>query len=184
MASINLSITSERVNQTTLVKSGQARGNVQRVTDLLQALVHGAAQGDVVVTVGSSDPVAASQTITCAQADATANDTISLLGQTLTAKASGANGTTQFDIGASNSEMATNLAACINANTTLTKYAVASASSAVVTVTLRYRGALGNLMRITSVTVGGGTPFTLSGSGYFTSGAGDDSGSVSTLSRS
>lgn len=60
--------------------------------------------------------------------------------------------------GASDDADATNLAAAINADSTLNKYLTASAATNVVTVTAKQRGAIGNLISLvasgTGVTVG------------------------------
>jgi phage tail sheath gpL-like len=68
----------------------------------------------------------------------------------LTAKASGANGTTQFNAETSNTVMATNLKNCINANTTLNKHLLATSSSGTVTITARLKGSIGNLITLAS----------------------------------
>ena len=95
------------------------------------------------------------------------DDTIVIGGTTLTAKTTGANGTTQFTRGVSDTADAAALAACINANTTLAKIVRASSALGVVTIYCLYPGPIGNLVTVTST---GGTitvPATL------TSGASD-----------
>jgi hypothetical protein len=95
----------------------------------------------------------------------TADQTLTVSGITLTAKDSGANGTTEFDTSASSvSVTAANLAATINANTTLNKIVVATSALGVVTVTVRAPGLVGNYLialtesmdNTTTVTYAGG----------------------------
>lgn len=77
-----------------------------------------------------------------------ADETLSVLNTTLTAKDSGANGTTQFNTAVSNTTTATNLAACINANTTLNKQVVATSALGVVTITSLIPGTIGNGLQL------------------------------------
>lgn len=123
---------------------------IRDVCRQLKRVAAGVAAGEVQVSHSSSNPVAASASIVITHADLADADTITVCRQTITAKTSGANGTTQFNIGADASADATALAACINANTTLSKYVTASANSNTVTVTAKVKGAWGNLLSITS----------------------------------
>lgn len=116
----------------------------------LKRVAAGIAAGEVQVSHSSTNPVAASASVEITHANLAANDTIVVCRQTLTAKASGANGTTEYNIGADAAADATALAACINANTTLSKYVTASAADDTVTVTCKLKGAWGNLLSITS----------------------------------
>lgn len=102
----------------------------------------GAAEGNKSVNIiCQSGGVQASGTITFASfAD---SDTITVNGVTLTGKTTPTLAT-EFAVGASNSECATNAAACINASATLNKMVVASASAAVVTVSAIVPGPWGN----------------------------------------
>jgi hypothetical protein len=77
----------------------------------------------------------------------TADETLTVAGVTLTAKDSGANGTTEFNTSASVvATTAANLAATINANTTLNKIVVATSALGVVTVTSKVAGLVGNYL--------------------------------------
>jgi phage tail sheath gpL-like len=79
----------------------------------------------------------------------TADQTMLVLNTTLTAKDSGANGTTQFNTSASDVAVtATNLAACINANTTLNKQVSATSAAGVVTITAKVPGVVGNGLQL------------------------------------
>jgi len=90
----------------------------------------------------STTVVQASGTITLSAF--VANDTVTVNGTVLTGKAS-PSGAVQFLIGASDTATAANLAACINANTTLNKQVVATSAAAIVTITALVPGAFGNL---------------------------------------
>lgn len=84
----------------------------------------------------------------------TADETMVVAGVTLTAKDSGANGTTQFNTSNTDTLVtAQNLAACINANTTLNKFLSASAAgahpSSTVTITCIVPGLIGNGLILT-----------------------------------
>lgn len=72
------------------------------------------------------------------------NDTCTINGVVITAATTG-NGTTSFTIGTTLAISATNMAACINANTTLQNQIYAQASGAIVTMTCRIPGTIGNL---------------------------------------
>jgi hypothetical protein len=74
-------------------------------------------------------------TITCVQANTDADDTVSIGGVTMTAKASGAAGQNQFDIGADNAEMTANLLAKLQAHDRLDGIATFVAVSNVITAT-------------------------------------------------
>lgn len=117
--------------------------------------------------------VRASVTVTCDRsATVDGTDELAFLGVTLAVEAAPAN-QNQFLKGANNGAMATNLAACINAHTTLTKFVHASASSADVVITFRIPGEPMNFIPITEV----GNGMSLS-SALFAGGVGMDSSAV------
>jgi phage tail sheath gpL-like len=113
------------------------------------------ARGSLVSTIDDGNEAAASGTFTFSGAS-TAGDTILINGVTFTAVASGATGN-QFNVGASASAQATNLASAINGsatalvNTTVT----ALAASGVVTITAVKNGAMGNAVTIAKGTDAG-----------------------------
>lgn len=76
-----------------------------------------------------------------------ANDTIVIGGVTLTAVASNPT-SAQFLVGGSNSATATNLAAAINANTSLNPQVQATVASNVVTIACLIPGTIGNLVTL------------------------------------
>lgn len=100
----------------------------------------------------NDDDVASSATLTMDFTNQAANDTIQIGNMTLTAKASGAAGA-QFNIGGSNTASAVNLAAAINANSTLLQ---ATSAAAIVTVKAASTGTLGNAIPIILVQVAAG----------------------------
>lgn len=94
-----------------------------------------------------NNPVKASGTLTLDTVVAT--DAVVINGQTLTAVASGAT-TDQWNLGASDTEAATNLAAKINAHAAFTGICTASASETVVTVSAARPGLIGNAITLVS----------------------------------
>lgn len=132
------------------------RKYIAALEEYLRKLKSGTAAAYVYSTVGL---VRASQTVTCAQASAVdGTDELTVAGTVLAVEASSAN-ENQFLKGASNSAFATNLAACINAHTTLSKIVRASASGAVCTITSKVPGIIGNLITLAET----GNGFTLGG---------------------
>jgi len=160
-----------------LTRVGDAKGFMARLQQFLDKVQSGNVAGNVSITahIGGTAGVQAAATATCAAV--TANDTVTIGGLALTAIAD--NGTptaVQFKIGSGggagqNAECATNLAAAINANTTLNKFVVASAAAAVVTVTALNASLLGSKVTFVS---SNGTRLAVTGSGYLAGGAGDD----------
>ncbi len=142
----------------------------------LEKIQSGGEPGNVSLSVqlGGTAAVRASSTATCASVVAT--DTIVIGGTTLTAIANAGTPTSaQFRIGTGggagqNAMCAANIAAAINANTTINKLVYATSAAAVVTITALQAGAVGNKITLTST---GGT-ITVTGSGFLASGAGDD----------
>ena len=90
----------------------------------------------------------ASATITCTQASAATGDSVTIGGQTFTIVASSPTAGSTFLAGASDSAMATNLAATINANAALLGVLTASASSGVVTITADEAGLVGEAIEL------------------------------------
>lgn len=96
-------------------------------------------------------------------AAATANDTVLINGVTFTAVASGATGN-QWNVGASATATATNLAAAINASVTalVSGYVTATSALGVVTVKSVFYGTAGNMVTIAKG-VDAGSVITVSG---------------------
>jgi hypothetical protein len=89
----------------------------------------------------------ASGTITCATV--VADNTVTINGVTLTGKAS-PSGETQFDSDGSDTVVAAAIAACINANSSLTGIVTATSAAAVVTVSAYSKGLMGNAITLAS----------------------------------
>jgi hypothetical protein len=129
---------------------------IQRLaTELVATAVRG---GTVAARVDSLTSVAATGTITCVQADATAGDKLHFLlpGRsvpiTLTAVA-GAAGTDQYSIDTGDNEMAASLEAAIDASPRLAKWITASSSTDTVTITSTRGGtSANNLLMVKEVT--------------------------------
>lgn len=124
--------------------TGRMVGN--RLLNYLAGVV-GGKSGHLTVSVEDSTAAKASAEITVSQADAVADDTVTIGGVVLTAKSSGAS-TDEFNIGASDAALATNLAAAINAQATLSQVVTASSAADVVTVTCNYPGVVGNIITL------------------------------------
>lgn len=120
--------------------------NVFRLMDWLRGFAKGTRSGSMLVKIGA---VKATGTVTFTGRP-TANETMTVLNQTLTAKDSGANGTTQFNTDvALVAVTAASLAACINANTSLTGKVTATSALGVVTITAVVPGLIGNGLDLT-----------------------------------
>jgi hypothetical protein len=160
-----------------LTRVGDAKGFMANLRNYLDKVESGNVAGNVSVTaqIGGTAGVQAAATATCA--GVLANDTVTIGGLALTAVADNATPTAvQFKIGSGggagqNTECGGNLAACINANTTLNKFVVASNAAGVVTVTALSASLLGSKVTFVS---SNGTRLAVTGSGYLAGGAGDD----------
>lgn len=95
------------------------------------------------VQTDCEDPVAASMTFSLASV--AGDDTVVIGGVTLTAKAS-PTGEAQWSQAGTDAVDAAALAACINAHSTLSKIVTATAVDAVVTVTCKVKGFIGNFI--------------------------------------
>lgn len=108
--------------------------------DSVNALDIGANVGVATFNIGA---VAASGTVTLSSF--AADDTVTVMGVVLTGKASPSTDV-QFTIGASDTLTAASLAACINAKATLNPVVSATSAAAVVTITSKIPGTIGNLI--------------------------------------
>jgi phage tail sheath gpL-like len=140
---------------------------IRDLANYLQALASGSEKGTVYAHSSSSDPVAASATVTCATVSA--DDTVTIGATTLTAKAS-PSGENEFSQAGSDGADGDSLASKINAHSVLSKVVSASSDGAgVVTITALQRGSAGNSIALTS---SNGTRLACTGSGKLASGAG------------
>jgi phage tail sheath gpL-like len=173
-----LVLTVKTSNDVSLFKqASQDRENLNRLINLLSGVNIGAVQATVDVQSSTSDPVAATASIALTYANIDADDTVTICNTVLTAKASGANGTTQFNKQTNATTTAANLVTCINANTTLNKLVVATSSSGTVTLTARQKGVCGNGFALTT------SDATAFGLTAFASGAGGATDTAVSIAR-
>ena len=129
------------------LSSGNSNIILNEIADFMQDLVKGVWSSNIQVIQGG---VYAKVTATLASVVAT--NTIVIGGVTLTCVNSGAS-SVQFNKGTTDTLTAVNLAAAINALTTINKVVGATSSGAVVTIYSLYPGTIGNL--ITTTATGG-----------------------------
>ena len=144
MASLTLNINVDNAMTESLVQKGK-HVSLAEYSRLVRGLASGSIKGLVDVQATSANPVAATGVITPTQANVTNNDTITIGGVVITAATSG-NGTTSFTIGGNLAATCTALAACLNANPTLSPHIVATATATTVTLAARLKGSLANLI--------------------------------------
>jgi hypothetical protein len=131
-------------------ETGKRQEQAQALQNYIGGLLGGARNGKLEVIHDAVNPVTASATLTCASV--VEDDTCIIAGVTFTAKDSPA-GSVQFDVKGTDAAQATELAAVINAHATVSKWVVASASGAVVTISARLRGEQGNAITLTGTAV-------------------------------
>lgn len=127
--------------------AGNSSVVLRRINEFTQDLVNGSWNSNIQVFQGG-----VYATVTATLASVIATNTIVIGGVTLTCVNSGAT-TVQFNKGTTDTGTATNLAAAINALTTINKVVQATSSGAVVTIVSLYPGTIGNL--ITTTATGG-----------------------------
>ncbi len=139
---VNTPVAKEVVDSFLRLTTNGVRGSLVRIAQFIEAFSQGTTNWTTVKVATGAVAAAGTATFT---GRPTANDTITILNTVLTAKDSGANGTTQFNTSASVvATTAANLAACINANTTLNKQVIATSALGVVTITALVAGVAGN----------------------------------------
>lgn len=146
-----------------LPESGQPRRAAELLRTYFEEMAAGIQPGHLRVSVDESTGVAASQTIACTQASATAGDVVVIGGIAFTAVATTpvpANG--EFAIITSDTAMATSLKAAINAHPATRGRFTADSSSGTVTVTAAVRGTFSNGIEVRKV-VTTGAAITLGG---------------------
>lgn len=174
---------------TITVNSDRTEGNLQdlflnkegRVCALrLKTLFRGAASGqescEFYIASSADAPVRATGSITAVYANLIATDSVSIGGTVLTCVSAGTPTSAQFKKETSLAVTLSNLAATINAHTTLSKYLIAVASATAVSLTCRHYGVIGNAI-VLSASVG--TPGALAVSA-FSGGAGGAESALST----
>lgn len=150
--------------------TGSPRNEAIALAKWFESIAAGGEPGNTSFDVqnSASAPVRAHGTITLTYASISANDTVTLGGTVLTCVTGTPSGA-QFKKVTDGPTTATNLAALINANTTLNKLVSAAAASGVVTLTALTPGAIGNQFTLAT---SNGTGFALSPSAALGSGAG------------
>lgn len=113
--------------------------SLQRMENMFGSFANGSYRSNVDI---NTNPVNASGTITLSSFANT--NTVTINGTVLTG-ATTPSGASQFGIGTNDTATAANLAACINANSSLYGTVYATSSGAVVTVYCRVPGLIGNL---------------------------------------
>lgn len=131
--------------------------SMESLSNYLDKLSAGCGHASVDMRSGGG---AASGTVTLASMVAT--DTVTVGNQVFTCVASGATAN-QFNVGVSDTATATNLAAAINASSSMAGVASATSAVAVVTVTSARYGAIGNLVALAISAHGSVSSATLSG---------------------
>lgn len=176
-SSVSLVIKTDADVSSLVGSSTTPKESVNRLIDLLSAGLGGAKNLSVDATaVSGTAPAAASGTITLTYGSIVAGtDTLTIGGVTLSSSSSTTDGT-HWKVVTDGPTTATNIATCINTNTTLGKVLTATASASVVTVTAKEKGALGNLVGLVS---SNGTGAAVSAA-TLAGGAGGFSGAVST----
>lgn len=136
-----------RLDQSTRGKQQALRA----IRNHLNGVAGGQHRGILRCVVGT---VAASQTVTCDQSAATAGNTKLVIDTVTMTVLAAATASTTITLGASDTAFATNTASAINASTVLAKIVSASSSGAVVTITSRYPGPVGNAIGLAESAAG------------------------------
>lgn len=155
-------------------EAGRPKEEAIALSGYFKDLATGIKSASVDVQTGAANPVAASGTFTLSSVPV--DDTVTIGTVTLTAKASPAN-ENQFSQAGTNTQDAASLAAVINAHSVLSLSFVATSAAAVVTVTSKVKGTIGNHIPISET----GTSITASGA-FLAGGTGGGNDSVVTYS--
>jgi phage tail sheath gpL-like len=147
MSSVTVTIKTDK-DYTRLNQASQPAENMNRLINMLSGFSCGALTGSVYVSGSTSDPAAASATLTLVSAIAT--DAITIGTVTMTATSTPTTNLHWEIDGADDTADAASLAAAINANPTLSKVVVATSAAGVVTVTALVKGVVGNQIPISS----------------------------------
>lgn len=134
--------------------------NARQAAEVLASEFHrvaaGTGTGRIRMQVDSIDGVAASMTVTCTTADATAGDTLTAGVHTFTCAASPDSAVGEYDSAAgTDDDYATSLAAAINGINSADFYATAATN--VVTITARRKGTAGNTFKVVKTVTTAGT---------------------------
>lgn len=128
--------------------SGAPKEAALGLSQYFNDLASGHETGLVDIHTAPAHPVAAGvTTITCASVNA--DDTVTIGGVTLTAKAS-PSGEAQWSQAGTDTQDGASLASCINSHSSLGRFLTASNESGVVTITCKVKGQIGNLITVAS----------------------------------
>jgi phage tail sheath gpL-like len=178
MTTLAISLRSELSQQGLIDRYKLGSGNVREqcvaLSDLFRSIAGGITAASFVVNTSATNPVEATATITLNNCT---TDTVTIGTVTLTGSAAPAN-QNEFDTsGGSNTLDAAALATCINAHTTLSTFLTASSANAVVTITAKVPGVIGNQIPLSET----GATITVSGA-FFTGGTGGATGTATSYS--
>lgn len=165
MASLTLVLKTVK-DTTAMTKPGQARINLQKITNQINGIKAGHLIGKLIVTASTVDPVSATATATIATL--LAADTITIAKSTFTASAT-PSGYSQFLVTGTDTQVASALVVKINAHPTVGQVLLASSVGAVITLTSHVPGLVGNQIGLTS---SNGTRLAVIGSGFLAGGTG------------
>jgi len=179
MASLVLTLktdeTQARLQQDFQIDTGKPKEAALALAEHFKKVAGGITRASIDVQTGSADPVAASGTFTLASV--VEDDAITIGTVTLTAKDS-PSGENQFQTGGEDDTAdAVVVAAAINDHSTLSQIVTATSAAAVVTVTSKIKGVIGNQLAISET----GDTITASGS-FLSGGTGGSTDAASTYS--
>lgn len=123
---------------------------VEDIRNLLARVMSGQEDGKVHVFQDKCDGTAATGTIACTQANATAGETVTIAGVVFTIASSPSTDPARGELaaGASDTAFGDNLAAAINAHPALKGLLTAANAAGTVTITADDKGLFGNLIRM------------------------------------
>lgn len=147
MPSIVLQINMDRHEEIVEVSTSNPKEWAQKFENFFRGVVSGTYPASI--SQYTDDTALAYATGTVTVASIQADDTITINNVTLTGKSS-PSGESQFDSDGTDTVVATAIAACINANSSLTGIVTASSSGAVVTVSAYIKGLIGNAITLAS----------------------------------
>lgn len=136
-----------------ICKPDAAREGINKLINYLQGINGGNYDAKVFVALaGANTGTAGTGTIVCTQANATANDTVTIGSTVLTVKASPSTDPKlgEFAAGADDTACGDNLAAAINAHPDFKGFLTAAAVTGTVTITLTDKGLHANLLNFST----------------------------------
>lgn len=147
MPSVNIQINMDNHEEILEGGASDPKKWIQQLENFIKGIKSGAYNASIECATDDTALARASGTVTVASIQA--DDTVTINNVTLTGKAS-PSGEAQFDSDGSDTVVATALAACINANSSLTGIVTATSSAGVVTVSAYAKGLMGNAITLAS----------------------------------